>query len=418
MLTGGRKKSSGPLVLKRELREFAAKLQEQDAILATAIADQEKFLERETRTLEAELERLRQLQQAREKEAVSLDHDLRRATEEINRANSRVSVARLELERLKREEERAHEKRTAESSAGGAEGRRAQRARTGSGSAARTAGSGAGRSAAHRRRARRPARQSRRRSKSAIAANVRLWHAWKTSSSEMSGRRKHDWRGGAALGRKPRPHSERKHRAGSEAHRRWPSRSQPRSAPCSKWRSRRRGIAKRWPQPMRRCATCACASKRAHARRSEIEVELTRRQSELQFLDETSRKELNVAVAELEAPADTSPEVLQADEKLVSGNEDEDRKPGRRESDGVRGISGSAAAPGFPDRAASGPARFHPRHRDRRFRRSTSSRRTGSPKPSRRSTRISGSASRRCSAAARARCASPTKKTSTTAAST
>jgi chromosome segregation protein len=51
-----------------------------------------------------------------------------------------------------------------------------------------------------------------------------------------------------------------------------------------------------------------------HARRSEIEVELTRRQSELQFLDETSRKELNVAVAELEVPEDTSPEVLQAAE--------------------------------------------------------------------------------------------------------
>ena len=51
-----------------------------------------------------------------------------------------------------------------------------------------------------------------------------------------------------------------------------------------------------------------------HARRSEIEVELTRRQSELQFLDETSRKELNVAVAELETPEDTSPEVLQAAE--------------------------------------------------------------------------------------------------------
>ena len=52
-----------------------------------------------------------------------------------------------------------------------------------------------------------------------------------------------------------------------------------------------------------------------HARRSEIEVELTRRQSELQFLDETSRKELNVAVSELAAPADSSPEVLQAAEK-------------------------------------------------------------------------------------------------------
>ncbi|HKD08613.1 MAG TPA: AAA family ATPase, partial [Bryobacteraceae bacterium] len=52
-----------------------------------------------------------------------------------------------------------------------------------------------------------------------------------------------------------------------------------------------------------------------HARRSEIEIDLTRRQSELQFLDETSRKELNIAVAELEAPEDTSGEALQAVEK-------------------------------------------------------------------------------------------------------
>ena len=51
-----------------------------------------------------------------------------------------------------------------------------------------------------------------------------------------------------------------------------------------------------------------------HSKRSEVEIELTRRQSELQFLDETSRKELNVPVAELEIPEDTSPEVLQAAE--------------------------------------------------------------------------------------------------------
>ena len=38
-------------------------------------------------------------------------HDLRRTAEEIHRSNSRVSVARLELDRLKREEERTHEAR-------------------------------------------------------------------------------------------------------------------------------------------------------------------------------------------------------------------------------------------------------------------------------------------------------------------
>ncbi len=38
MLTGGRKKASGPLVLKRELREFAAQLQEQERALAGKVA--------------------------------------------------------------------------------------------------------------------------------------------------------------------------------------------------------------------------------------------------------------------------------------------------------------------------------------------------------------------------------------------
>src|SRR6202034_1585531 len=110
MLTGGRKKASGPLVLKREMREYAAQLMEQERVLAARVSDQEA-LQRETTALEAELERLRQLQQASEKEAVSLDHDIRRTAEEINRSHSRISVARLELERLQREEERAHEKR-------------------------------------------------------------------------------------------------------------------------------------------------------------------------------------------------------------------------------------------------------------------------------------------------------------------
>ncbi len=110
MLTGGRKKASGPLVLKREMREYAAQLKEQERGLADKVGELEA-LQRETTALEAELERLRQLQQTSEKEAVSLDHDIRRTTEEINRSNSRISVARLELERLLREEERAHEKR-------------------------------------------------------------------------------------------------------------------------------------------------------------------------------------------------------------------------------------------------------------------------------------------------------------------
>jgi chromosome segregation protein len=61
--------------------------------------------------MEADLERLRSLQQAREKDALALDHEMRKLAEELNRSNSRVSVARLELERLTREQQRAGEQR-------------------------------------------------------------------------------------------------------------------------------------------------------------------------------------------------------------------------------------------------------------------------------------------------------------------
>ena len=46
----------------------------------------------------------------------------------------------------------------------------------------------------------------------------------------------------------------------------------------------------------------------AHSNRSQIEVELVRRQAELKYLDETSRKELNCGVEELAAGDETVPD--------------------------------------------------------------------------------------------------------------
>ena len=46
----------------------------------------------------------------------------------------------------------------------------------------------------------------------------------------------------------------------------------------------------------------------AHTSRSQIEVDLVRRQAELKYLDETSRKELSCAVEELSAGDETVPE--------------------------------------------------------------------------------------------------------------
>jgi len=54
---------------------------------------------------------LRGVQQAREKDRVALEHEMRKLADDTNRVNSRLSVARLELDRLKRDAERSQEQR-------------------------------------------------------------------------------------------------------------------------------------------------------------------------------------------------------------------------------------------------------------------------------------------------------------------
>ncbi|HTS50356.1 MAG TPA: chromosome segregation protein SMC [Bryobacteraceae bacterium] len=105
-VSGGKKTGSGPLALKRELRELTGEvLTRQQAVEETAARlDQ---LEREIAVLGEDLEALRGLQQKQEKEALALDHEHRKMAEEFARASSRLSVARLELERLREEGDRA-----------------------------------------------------------------------------------------------------------------------------------------------------------------------------------------------------------------------------------------------------------------------------------------------------------------------
>ena len=105
-VTGGRKSGAGPLAMKREARELAVKLTGRQAQLDEMLGRQDG-IHREIAGLEAELERLRALQQAREKDRVALDHDMRKLGEDLSRSNSRLSVARLELERLRRDAEKS-----------------------------------------------------------------------------------------------------------------------------------------------------------------------------------------------------------------------------------------------------------------------------------------------------------------------
>jgi chromosome segregation protein len=312
MLTGGRKKSSGPLVLKRELRDYDTQLKEQERLLAAKTAEQES-LQHQTAALESNLERLRQLQQAREKDAVSLDHDQRRATEEINRANSRVSVSRLELERLKREEERAHENRARnqqlveQKDAERADREQALEALREQLEVAQTEFQGMGEEHAVLR-AQLAGLEERHRGERAAMSRLENQFREMSNRSQQITTEMQRWGENRArilnenigLDQKLTVLSEQivtAERAVLEM-----------AAQEAKFRE---GLAA-GDEILR---DLRIRIEAGHKNRSEIEIELTRRQSELQFLDETSRKELNLSVTELEIPEDISVEILQAAEK-------------------------------------------------------------------------------------------------------
>lgn len=109
-VTGGKKSGAGPLAMKREARELAVKLKGRQSALDEMVARLDG-LTQDIIGFEAELERLRALQQSREKDRVALDHEMRKLSEDLARTNSRVSVARLELDRLRRDAEKSAEQR-------------------------------------------------------------------------------------------------------------------------------------------------------------------------------------------------------------------------------------------------------------------------------------------------------------------
>ncbi|MBX9602985.1 MAG: chromosome segregation protein SMC [Bryobacteraceae bacterium] len=109
-VSGGKKTGSGPLALKRELRELSGLVHARQTAVDETTGLLEGY-EREAAILEQELERLRALQQSQEKEALALEHENRTLGEETARANSRQTVVARELERLQREDQRARETR-------------------------------------------------------------------------------------------------------------------------------------------------------------------------------------------------------------------------------------------------------------------------------------------------------------------
>lgn len=111
-ITGGRRTGSGPLALKRELRELNALDSERQSALAAAQQRVEE-LESSIAALTESLDSLRADQQRQEKETLLLDQELRKAGEEFNRATQRLNVSRAELERIARDQAAAREQQSA-----------------------------------------------------------------------------------------------------------------------------------------------------------------------------------------------------------------------------------------------------------------------------------------------------------------
>ena len=109
-VSGGRKSVGGPLALKRELRELSGQVEVRQREMDDLTAELDE-LQRGTALLAEELEAVRAQQQTQEKDALALDHEQRKLAEETARAGSRLSVARLELERQTREGERSRAQR-------------------------------------------------------------------------------------------------------------------------------------------------------------------------------------------------------------------------------------------------------------------------------------------------------------------
>ena len=90
-VTGGKKSGAGPLAMKREARELDREVEGPPGVGSTKCWHGWTGCTQEIIALEAELERLRALQQSREKDRVALDHEMRKLGEDL----SRDQLARL-----------------------------------------------------------------------------------------------------------------------------------------------------------------------------------------------------------------------------------------------------------------------------------------------------------------------------------
>jgi chromosome segregation protein len=304
-VTGGRKSGAGPLAMKREARELAVTLRGRQAVLDEQLARLDG-LTQEIIALEAELERLRALQQSREKDRVALDHDMRKLGDDLSRTNSRLSVARLDLDRLRRDAEKSAGQRQQNCAA--IEEKERLRA------------------------AREVALEAQRRELEILegqAAAVGEEHA--ATRAELAGLEERHRGERSAMARLEQQFGEtsaRRDAIAPEIGRLGAERSRlladnieldRRSVQLAgeivalEVRVEEMAIEEADIREALRggeedLKALRASGQESHEKRSQIEVELVRKQAELKFLDETSRKELNTPVEALAAPDDPVPD--------------------------------------------------------------------------------------------------------------
>ena len=326
-LSGGKKSASGPLALKRELREIAgtraARKSELDQETSRAEA-----LDREIAVLDAELERLRGLQQAGEKDSLALDHEMRKLSEETSRANSRISLARLELERLGRESERSIEQRNRNREAveektqlrlsqeQALEARRAEIEER-EAEAARAAEEHAAL------RVELAGLEERHRGERASLARIEA--QWNEITARCQELEREIARLGAERARLLADNIELEQKTASLA-----SEIQAAESEVNRLALAETELRDSLAQAEEKLKLLRAEVETAHQKRSELEVDLVKKQAELRFLDETSRKELNAPVEEL-MPAD---EILPEGDALADAERQYQEIRGRIEAMG------------------------------------------------------------------------------------
>ncbi len=295
-ITGGRKSTGGPLALKRELRELSGTVEVREREADGLTADLEE-LEQGTARLAEDLEQVRALQQTQEKDALALDHEQRKLAEEHARSGSRLSVARLELERLAREDDRSRAQREQNHVlVAGKEQERFEQEKAlevARGEFERVQARLHGTREEHAAlRAELAGLEERGRSEMAVAARLEMETRQLAARREELGLELE--RLGVERARLLADNIELDQRASGLA-----TETAEAAAHVDRLAARETAGRAALAALDESLKSLRLETQSAQERRAEIELELVRKQAELKYLDETSRKELNVAASEI-----------------------------------------------------------------------------------------------------------------------